>query len=307
MNANQAKIIRFKSKKRNFDSFIQTLEAENKSPLTIRQYRSSWNRFVEWFDGDPTEATPKDINDFKRHMIDEGKSPNTQRQTLTHLKAFFRYLEDGGEVIDNPVDRIEAVKIARETPKWLNNKEQNELLRKINKFGNIRELAIIETMLRAGLRVQELVDLRREDIEISDRKGCLTVRDGKHGKFRRVPLNKDLRRTLSAYMDEYGGNGDDPLFTSTSNNSKGKKISTRAVQQLVAKYKDLTKIEQLTCHSLRHSFGHDLVVQGESLDVVARLLGHMKSNGLPNIEMTLIYTQPSEDDLQAAVEKLNWQ
>lgn len=307
MNENQAKIIRFTSRKRNFDSFIQSLESEGKSPLTIRQYRSSWNRFVEWFEGhDPTEATQKDIADFKRHMIDEGKSPNTQRQTLTHLKAFFRYLEEGGEVIDNPVDRIEAVKIARETPKWLNRQEQNELLRKIRKYGNIRELAIVCLMLQAGLRVQELVDLRRNDIAISERKGVVTVRDGKHERFRKVALNKDLRQVLSDYMGKYDGQGEAPLFTSTSNNSKGKSISTRAVQQLVAKYKELTKIEQLTCHALRHSFGHDLVEQGVSLDQVAMLLGHMKSNGLPNIEMTMIYTQPSEDDLQSAVERLSW-
>lgn len=306
MEANQAKVLLFSSKKRNFDSFIQTLEKDNKSPLTIRQYKSSWNRFVEWFEGDPSEATPRDIANFKRYMIEQGKSPNTQRQTLSHLKAFFRYLEEGGEVLDNPVDRIEAVKTARTTPKWLDGKQQNELDRKVRKFGNIRELAIVRLMLQAGLRVQELVDLVREDIEISERKGVVTVRDGKHGKFRRVPLNKDIRQVLSAYMDEHEGNPNDPLFTSTSNNSKGKSISTRAVQQMIAKYKDLTKIEQLTCHALRHSFGHDLVQSGIPLDQVALLLGHMKSNGMPNIEMTLIYTQPSEDDLQSAVEKLSW-
>lgn len=307
MQANQAKIIRFNSRKRNFDSFIQTLEADNKSPLTIRQYRSSWNRFVEWFDGhDVSEATQKDIANFKRHMVDEGKSPNTQRQTLSHLKAFFRYLEEGGEVLDNPVDRIEAVKIAKTAPKWLDGKQQNELDRKVRKFGNVRELAIVKLMLHAGLRVQELCDLRRNDIVISDRKGVVTVRDGKHGKFREVPLNKDLRQVLSAYMGEYEGVGSDPLFKSTSNNSKGKAMSTRAIQQLIERYRDLTKIETLTCHSLRHSFGHDLVAGGVPLNQVAILLGHVKSNGLPNIEMTLIYTQPSQDDLQSAVERLSW-
>jgi site-specific recombinase XerD len=94
----------------------------------------------------------------------------------------------------------------------LDGKQQNELDRKIRKFGNIRELAIVRLML-AGLRVQELVDLCRNDIEISERKGVVTVRDGKHGKFRKVALNKDFRQVLSAYMGEYGGHGDATLFT----------------------------------------------------------------------------------------------
>lgn len=61
-----------------------------------------------------------------------------------------------------------------------------------------------------------------------------------------------------------------------------------------------------TAHSCRHTFGHELVVRKTPLDVVARLMGHVKNNGLPNIEMTLVYTQPGEDDLQRAVKELSW-
>lgn len=304
----EAKVYQFnQTKGKTFSDFIQHLEAENKSPLTIRQYKSSFKRFTEWYEGnDPTEATQKDIADFKRHMIDEGKSPNTQRQTLTHLKAFFKHLSQNNEIIDNPVERIEAVKTSKKAPKWLDKKQQNELDRKIRKFGNIRELAMVKLMLQAGLRVQELVDLRRNDIVISERKGFVTVRDGKHGKFREVPLNKDLRNTLTSYMEAYEGDTASPLFVSTSNNSKGKPVSTRSVQQMIEKYRKLTDIETLTCHSLRHSFGHDLVQGDVPLNQVAILLGHVKANGMPNIEMTLVYTQPSDDDLQSAVERLSW-
>lgn len=310
----QAKIIQLHEAKQTMtiDEFLQSLEAEGKSPLTVRQYRSSFNRFIKWYDGDdPSEATQRDIAAFKRFMVEGGAngrplSPNTQRQTLTHLKAYFGKLAEVGEVIDNPVERIDAVKVAKSAPKWLDNKQQNNLLGKVNRYGNIRELAMIQLMLFAGLRVQELVDLLRSDIVISERKGSVTVREGKHGKFREVPLNKDLRRTLAAYMEAYEGDTASHLFVSTSNNSKGKKISTRSVQLMIEKYRKLTEIDSLTCHSLRHSFGHDLVQSGAPLNQVAELLGHMKSNGLPNIEMTLIYTRPSQDDLQAAVERLSW-
>ena len=83
-------------------------------------------------------------------------------------------------------------------------------------------------------------------------------------------------------------------------------MSTRAVQHIMAKYRKLTGITHLTVHSTRHTFGHELVVRKVPLDVVARLLGHCKNDGTPNIQQTLIYTQPGEDDLQRAVEELSW-
>ena len=66
-------------------------------------------------------------------------------------------------------------------------------------------------------------------------------------------------------------------------------------------------LRYLNAHSLRHSFCHELVSRKIPLDVVARLAGHVKNDGTPNIQQTLTYTQPGEDDLQRAVDELSWQ
>ncbi len=107
-------------------------------------------------------------------------------------------------------------------------------------------------------------------------------------------------------MEEVIGDiiSNDSLYLFSSQRSP--KLSTRAIQHLFAKYQQLTGIEHLTAHALRHTFCHQLVSRKIPLDVVARLAGHMKNNGMPNIEMTLIYTQPNEDDLARAVEELSW-
>jgi integrase/recombinase XerC/integrase/recombinase XerD len=68
------------------------------------------------------------------------------------------------------------------------------------------------------------------------------------------------------------------------------KSSTRAVQYILEKYRKLTGISHLTAHSLRHSFCHELVTRKIPLDVVARLTGHMKNDGSPNLNQTLVYT-----------------
>lgn len=75
---------------------------------------------------------------------------------------------------------------------------------------------------------------------------------------------------------------------------------------MVEKYRERTRIKYLNCHSLRHTFGHDLLATGNDLQKVAMLMGHYKEDGTPNIEMTMIYTTPDASDLEAAVESISW-
>nr|WP_243237356.1 tyrosine-type recombinase/integrase [Heliobacterium chlorum] len=82
--------------------------------------------------------------------------------------------------------------------------------------------------------------------------------------------------------------------------------SFASVQCIVKKYAKLTGIEHLTCHTLRHTFAHELTIRKIPMDVIARLMGHMKSDGSPNLSMTSRYTMPGEDDLARAVEELSW-
>lgn len=83
-------------------------------------------------------------------------------------------------------------------------------------------------------------------------------------------------------------------------------MSVRAVQHMVAKYRDRIKIENLTCQGLRHTFGHDLLAAGNDLQKVVMLMGHYKEDGAPNIEMTMIYTTSGVEDLEEAVESISW-
>lgn len=80
----------------------------------------------------------------------------------------------------------------------------------------------------------------------------------------------------------------------------------RAVQHIIEKYRKITGIEHLTAHTLRHTFGHELVARKVPLDIVSRLMGHTKEDGTPNLQMTTRYTLPDENDLQKAVEEISW-
>lgn len=75
---------------------------------------------------------------------------------------------------------------------------------------------------------------------------------------------------------------------------------------IAEKYKKIVEIEHLTPHALSNTFGHELIVNKTPLNVVARLMGHMKKDGSPNIDMVLVYTILGQEDLQRAVEGISW-
>lgn len=226
----------------NFENFIEELKRQNKSDLSIRQYISSWNRFTKWFEGATPHPTPQgvydpgrlatqlDIKNFKTWATNNLK-PNTVRQTLTHLKAYFNYLVRLGEIPDNPVEHIKSVTAVKIAPKWLDRNEQNALIRTVRGHGDLRELAIITTLMHTGLRVQELCDITPQDIEIGERKGKIIVRKGKWNRYREVPLNKDVRRVLAQYLQEKGDTLSLYLFPS----QRSEQMTTRGVQHIIAR------------------------------------------------------------------------
>jgi site-specific recombinase XerD len=194
---------------------------------------------------------------------------------------------------------VESVPETRTAPRALSRSELNRLTRAAEQDAvagvhqGKRNLAVIQMLRQTGLRVGELVALTKDDVEISERKGSLTVRSGKGGKFRVVPVNVEARQALSDYLEVR------PVITSDRVlvGQRGP-VTEDAVRKIVAKYAKRAGPEDVTPHTLRHSFGKAALDAGADLVTVAALLGHER------LETTAIHTQPSHQDLVAAVEKL---
>jgi len=149
-------------------------------------------------------------------------------------------------------------------------------------------------MLHTGLRVSEVSNLRIGDVSISPRKGEIVVRGGKGEKFRTVPLNSNVRNALKAYLSVRPSVNHDHLFVG----QRGERLRPTGIYYLVKRYAYDARIESISPHTLRHTFGKNLVDAGVPLDRVATLLGHSSLN------TTCIYTVPSQADLQDAVERI---
>ncbi len=281
--------------------FAQYLRASDKSDNTVEAYLRDLRLFGEWFQSSngeemtPEGITPIDVKEYKAYLLQVKRfKPATVNRRLASISAFCAWATKQGLVEANPAERIGNVQEVELAPRWLTRKEQYALVRAVQKDGNTRDEAVIMLLLHTGLRVSEASNLRLSDIEISQRKGEVTVRDGKGGKHRVVPLNADVRRALAEYLESRPEALHDYVFVGKQ---KGQ-LKPWGIQYVASKYAYLAKLDSVTPHTLRHTFGKNLVDAGVSLDKVATLLGHK------NLNTTRVYTRPSGADLATAVEKL---
>lgn len=271
---------------------------------SAKVYPGDVRAFAEWIAGrygkfSPKGVTTLDVVDYRRYLQGragrKGKaSPSTVNTALSSLKVFFGWLKSAGEIADNPVEGVKAVAEERAAPKWLNRNQQAALMRAVKESGNARDEAIVSLMLHAGLRVSEVCALEREDIQISERSGKVTIRKGKGNKYREVPLNKTVRKVLSQWLEK---NPEGPLFP----NRYGKPITERGIYGIIAEHAYRAKLEDVMPHTLRHTFCKNAVDAGVPLDRVAMMAGHS------SLDVTKRYTTPSMADLQEEAEKWAWE
>ncbi len=240
--------------------------------------------------------TPTDVRDYRAHLVTvERRAPATVNRRLAALRKFFGWAKGRKLITELPTDPVKGVPTAPRAPKSLAKREVDRIIREAERRGKKRDVAILLTLRHTGLRVGELCDLRLGDIEVGERKGQLTVREGKGRKHRTVPLNVDVRRALTHYLAVRPRVADDALFISQKT-KRG--LSAHAVAALVAGYARRAGLPDVTPHTLRHSFAKHLLDAGEPLPTVAAALGHT------NLNTTAIYTQPSARDLERAVGRL---
>jgi len=285
--------------------FIADLKRQEAAAKTVANYLSDLNCFARWFTQTTGEGfaaanvTPTDIRDYRSYLqTTQGRAPATVNRRLAALRRFFGWAIGAGVASENQTLSVKGVQSVQQGPRSLEKREVDKLIRMAEKDATDgpgkRNLAILVTLRHTGLRVGELCDLRLSDVLISERKGAVTVRSGKGNKHRVVTLNNDARKAISDHLDVRPKVVGDYLFIG----QRGEPLRPQGVELIVAKYARLAGLENVTPHVLRHSFAKQVLDSGTDLVAVARLLGHER------LDSTARYTQPSERDLEKAVERL---
>src|SRR6266498_5638555 len=190
------------------DRFLADLERQETSPQTRHAYRLDLLHFASWFartvgeSFSPEAVTPTDVRDYRSHLINvEKRQPSTVNRRLAALRRFFQWAKALGLAKELPTDNVKGVASSPRAPHWLEKRDVDRLIRTVERHGKARDLAIVLTLRHTGIRVSELSSLMLGDVEISERKGTLTVRSGKGSKFRVLPLNVDARQAIAAYLE----------------------------------------------------------------------------------------------------------
>lgn len=282
------------------DRYFTNLVAMGKSGATIRTYKTQLKRFFDWTvktggNADPKEICTADISEYRNYLQDLGRKPATVNTALAVIEAFCTWMVGEGYIDQNPAKKVRKAQQVQEPPKWLTKSQRGKLIRVVEKEKDVRNIAIMLTLLLAGLRSAELLALKHDDILIAERKGSIVVRQGKGNKRRVVPIERDLRYWLGKYMTE-DHSGGKWLFDS----QRGEHLTYIGLYQLVQAIGKKAGLQDLTPHVLRHTYCHDLVIRKVDLAMVARLAGHSK------LETTMLYTQPGIEELEKAVDKLSY-
>jgi len=294
--------------------FLDYLEIEkNRSLQTTRNYEFYLRRFLDFAQkggvGDPKNITTNLVHNFRlwlnRFQDKFGKplQKNTQNYHLIALRSFLKYL-NRQDIKTLAAEKIELGKMPQRQVDFLDGSDLERLLdaptqqKKGNNLVSLRDRAILELLFSAGLRVSELANLKRDNINL--KKEEFTVR-GKGSKLRVVFLSNQARYWLGKYL-EIRHDVEPWLFIrhdrAAKANQKTKKqsnnnLTPRSVQRIVekhAKAAGLTK--NITPHTLRHSFATDLLINGADIRSVQAMLGHA------SITTTQIYTHITNQQLR---------
>lgn len=277
------------------DSYLNSLRELNRySENTVLSYQMDLNEFSHYLDSknlDYRNLSYDDVRSFSARLNSKDKNSTIDRKIST-LRGFYNYLLEQKKVEKNIFKMLPLPKKEKKLPRFFYYNELEELLNTpdITSALGARDQAIIETFYSTGVRVSELLNIKKEDIDFSSR----TIKVmGKGKKERLVFFGDYLVQSLTRYLDNFYESlkVDDTHYIFL--NSKGKKLTRRGAYYIldrVIKKTSLTK--KISPHVLRHTFATHLLNEGCDILSVKELLGH------ESLGATSIYTHVTDEQIK---------
>lgn len=235
------------------EQYRQFMTESSKSENTITTYTRNATLFVEWLESIINEKfngkiTEMDVAEYTKYLTDTKKqSLNSIKAKLTALQKFAEYLANAGYT--QPIKVQQKKGTAEPDVEVLEKNELYKYLRYTINTGNLLNIAIVQLILNTGIRESELCNLELSDISITERKGTITIRNGKGNKYREIPLNKDARNALQNYINNCRPADTD--FDKVFIGQRGA-LTRSAVYKIVNKLGEKSIGKNVYPHMLRH-------------------------------------------------------
>ena len=281
------------------ESFLVYLQHEKRnSTNTVQSYSIDLDQFIRYCRSvhkilNLDEVDVKVVRGWVVQLMEEGLAPRSVNRKLTTLKTFYQFLIREGIITKNPMNSILTLKQKTKLPEFVEQEHMDQLLDQYDfgeDYSGIRNRLLIEILYATGIRREELIGMRDQNIDI-DRKMLKVL--GKRNKERMIPFTKEIKVNIEKYLkcrnEAFPGLIDPYFFLS----DKGKKMYGKLVYCIVKKHLEfVTTIEKKSPHILRHTFATHLLNNGADLNAVKELLGHA------NLSATQIYTHNTFEKLK---------
>ena len=261
------------------DRFEQYLrEVKQASENTVQSYRRDLMQMITYLEEkeirEAAKVTKTSLHGYILHMEEQGKAATTISRMMAAIKAFFNYECMQARIRRNPAESLHAPKVEKKAPVILSVDQVSALLAQPSGQTpkEIRDKAMLALLYATGIRVSELIGIQMEDINMNI--GFLVCRDGE--RERTIPFGRSAKAALEEYLEHarnelLRGKGSDYFFV----NCTGGAMSRQGFWKIIKYYGEKAGIEEdITPHTLRHSFAAHLIARGADMRAVQMILGH---------------------------------
>ena len=269
------------------DSFIASQDVKESSKLL---YRRTLKQYFNWVDKKSyllSEIARPQLLEYKEELLNSNMSSLTVGSYITSVRRFYEWTE-ANKYYPNVAKGIKTPKRKQQFKKQPLLPAQATALLSYYQDKALRDYAIVSLLLRTGLRTIEVIRANVEDITFKGSQRVLLVQGkGRDEKDNFVLLTDKTYQPIAEYLATRGKeNSSEPLFTSTSNNSKGERLSTRSISYIAKEGLKAIGLDEraFTAHSLRHTTAVNILRGGGSLEQAQMTLRHS------NPATTQIYT-----------------
>ena len=270
-----------------FERFINYLDA---SPKTVETYKKALRQFFNYIGlHGIRQPQREDVLAFRDDLKASGLKPTTVQNYITATRIFFKWTEQEG-LYPNIAEHVKGAKLDKNHKKdYLTSRQAKEVLAGVQTDSEegLRNYAILSLMVTGGLRTIEVSRADVGDLRTVEENTVLFVQGkGREEKTEYIKISAPVEKAIRSYLKarENVEEGQ-PLFTSTSNNSRGKRITTRTVSSIVKTALKNAGYDsaRLTAHSLRHTAITLALLAGREITEVQQFARHA------NLNTTMIY------------------
>ncbi len=269
------------------NDMIEYMRIRGYSEKTIKLYTNCIKIVSYHYMRSPLLLSTNDLYNFMLSLKQNNRSDSTIHIYYESIKFFYTMHK-----MKNIVPHIEFLRRPKRLPQVLSH---IEILSILNKCKNLRIKTIICLLYSAGLRLSEVINLNKSDIDFHRK--TIFIRNGKNNKDRFTILSREAGKILQEYYFQY--NPSSILFYNEQD--KSKRISPSCIQRhfkLLIEKTEITK--NVHVHTLRHSFATHSLENGTNIFQIMHLLGHS------HIQTTLIYLHIQASDLAAITSPLDF-